>query len=174
LSLSSPGHDREIGGDAPAKTIGLWNGVSLVIGLQIGSGIFSSPGVVLANASSVGASLVVWIVGGLLAWTGASSFAELGTMIPLNGGAQAYLAYAYSPLVAYLYTWTAVIVLKPGSNAIILLIFGEYLNRQEGLPSSEQPSNTIPLGSCFTRQTQMLPRTRYPHGPSSSPPSWPC
>ncbi|KDN34597.1 hypothetical protein RSAG8_12296, partial [Rhizoctonia solani AG-8 WAC10335] len=129
VSLSSPGHDREIGGDAPAKTIGLWNGVSLVIGLQIGSGIFSSPGVVLANASSVGASLVVWIVGGLLAWTGASSFAELGTMIPLNGGAQAYLAYAYSPLVAYLYTWTAVIVLKPGSNAIILLIFGEYLNR---------------------------------------------
>ncbi|KAH7341045.1 amino acid/polyamine transporter I [Rhizoctonia solani] len=85
--------------------------------------------VVIANASSVGASLVVWIVGGLLAWTGASSFAELGTMIPLNGGAQAYLAYAYSPLVSYLYTWTAVIVLKPGSNAIILLIFGEYLNR---------------------------------------------
>ncbi|EUC61696.1 amino acid transporter [Rhizoctonia solani AG-3 Rhs1AP] len=124
LSLSSAGHDREIAGDAPAKTIGLWNGVSLVIGLQIGSGIFSSPGVVVANASSVGASLVVWIVGGLLAWTGASSFTELGTMIPLNGGAQAYLAYAYSPLVSYLYTWTAVIVLKPGGNAIILLIFG--------------------------------------------------
>ncbi|KAF8744188.1 Amino acid permease, partial [Rhizoctonia solani] len=132
LSLSSAGPDRETGGDAPAKTIGLWNGVALVIGLQIGSGIFSSPGVVVANASSVGASLVVWVVGGLLAWTGArhsSSFAELGTMIPLNGGAQAYLAYAYSPLVSYLYTWTAVIVLKPGGNAIILLIFGEYLNR---------------------------------------------
>ena len=45
-------------------------------------------------------------------------------MIPLNGGAQAYLAYAYNPLISYLYTWTAVTVLKPGGNAIIALIFG--------------------------------------------------
>ncbi|KAG8746914.1 hypothetical protein FRC10_003085 [Ceratobasidium sp. 414] len=47
-------------------------------------------------------------------------------MVPLNGGAQAYLAYAYNPLVSYLYTWTAVGVLKPGSNAIIALIFGLF------------------------------------------------
>lgn len=45
-------------------------------------------------------------------------------MIPLNGGAQAYLAYAYNPLVSYLFTWTAITALKPGSNAIIALIFG--------------------------------------------------
>lgn len=44
---------------------------------------------VIANTHSVGASLVVWVVAGLLAWTGASSFAELGTAIPLNGGPQA-------------------------------------------------------------------------------------
>jgi len=56
-----------------------------------GSGIFSSPGVVTLNTGSVGASLLVWIVSGILAWTGASSFAELGAAIPLNGGAQAYL-----------------------------------------------------------------------------------
>jgi hypothetical protein len=48
----------------------------------------SSPGVAIANTNSVGASLVVWLVAGLLAWTGASSFAELGTAIPLNGGPQ--------------------------------------------------------------------------------------
>jgi len=48
----------------------------------------SSPGVAIANTKSVGASRVVWLVAGLLAWTGASSFAELGTAIPLNGGPQ--------------------------------------------------------------------------------------
>jgi hypothetical protein len=48
----------------------------------------SSPGVAIANTNSVGASLVVWLIAGLLAWTGASSFAELGTAIPLNGGPQ--------------------------------------------------------------------------------------
>ncbi|KAG8719789.1 hypothetical protein FRC09_010618 [Ceratobasidium sp. 395] len=129
LSLSAASAERDIDDVAPAKTIGFANGVALVVGAQIGSGIFSAPGVVVANTESVGASLVVWAASALLAWTGASCFAELGTMVPLNGGAQAYLAYAYNPLVSYLYTWTAVGVLKPGSNAIIALIFGEYLNR---------------------------------------------
>ncbi|KAJ7582671.1 amino acid permease-domain-containing protein [Mycena floridula] len=111
------------------KSIGLVNGIALIVGLQIGSGIFSSPGVVVANTNSVGASLIVWLISGLLAWTGASSFAELGSAIPQNGGAQAYLQYAYGPLVSYLFAWTAIIALKPGGNAVISLIFAEYLNR---------------------------------------------
>ncbi|CCM02379.1 uncharacterized protein FIBRA_04474 [Fibroporia radiculosa] len=104
-------------------------GVALIMGLQIGSGIFSSPGVVVANTQSVGASLVVWLAAGLLAWTGASSFAELGASIPVNGGAQAYLQYSYGPLVSYLFAWTAISALKPGGNAVISLIFAEYMNR---------------------------------------------
>ena len=67
--------------------------------------------------------MTVWIAAGILGWTGASSFAELGTSIPVNGGAQAYLAYAYGPLMSYLYTWTSM-VLKPGSVGVIGLIFG--------------------------------------------------
>lgn len=88
-----------IGGSA------LTSGMALVVGMQVGSGIFSSPGVVVASVGSTGASLLVWFVSGLLAWTGArydeglasannSSFAELGCAIPLSGGAQAYLAYS--------------------------------------------------------------------------------
>jgi amino acid transporter len=82
----------------------------------------SSPGVVVANANSVGASLMVWLVSGILAWTGASSFAELGSAIPQNGGAQAYLSYAYGPLVSYLFAWTAIIALKPGEGYHIAAI----------------------------------------------------
>lgn len=78
--------------------LGLAEAIALVIGMQVGSGIFSSPGVIVHSTKSVGSSLIVWLVSGLLAWTGASSFAELGSAIPLNGGAQAYLAYAVSSL----------------------------------------------------------------------------
>jgi amino acid transporter len=77
----------------------------------------SSPGVVAANTGTIGASLTVWALSGVLAWTGASSFAELGSAIPLNGGAQAYLAYSYGPLVSYLFAWTAISALKPGAPA---------------------------------------------------------
>ncbi|KAF9264655.1 amino acid transporter [Marasmius fiardii PR-910] len=131
LPLSSSLADDTIlqGESGQEKSIGLWNGVALIVGLQIGSGIFSSPGIVVSNTKSVGASLTVWLVSGLLAWTGASSFAELGSAIPQNGGAQAYLSYAYGPLVSYLFAWTAIIALKPGSNAVISLIFAEYINR---------------------------------------------
>lgn len=70
---------------------------------------------VVANVHSVGASLLVWLAAGLLSWTGASSYAELGSAIPQNGGPQAYLAYAYGPLVSYLFAWTSIIALRPGS-----------------------------------------------------------
>ena len=53
------------------KTVTYWSGLSLVVGLQIGSGIFSSPALVNRNAGSVGMSLIVWIIAGCLAWTGA-------------------------------------------------------------------------------------------------------
>lgn len=111
------------------KTLTYVNGLSIVIGLVIGSGIFSSPGQITAAVGSLGASLFVWFLGGVLAWTGAASYAELGGAMPLNGGSQVYLAKIFGELSGFLFTWCAVIVLKPGSAAINSIIFGEYLVR---------------------------------------------
>ncbi|KAL1963154.1 hypothetical protein VTN77DRAFT_8587 [Rasamsonia byssochlamydoides] len=111
------------------KSLTYLNGLSLIVGLIIGSGIFSSPSQVNANAGSPGASLIVWAVAGLLAWTGAASYAELGGAIPLNGGAQMYLSKIFGELMGFLFAWCAVFVLKPGSAAIIAIIFGEYVVR---------------------------------------------
>lgn len=111
------------------KSLTYLNGLSLVIGLIIGSGIFSSPSQVNKNAGSPGASLIIWVVAGVLAWTGAASYAELGGAIPLNGGAQVYLSKIFGEWAGFLFTWCAVTVLKPGSAAIIAIIFGEYLVR---------------------------------------------
>ncbi|KAH6642747.1 large neutral amino acids transporter small subunit 2 [Boeremia exigua] len=111
------------------KSLTFVNGLSLVIGLIIGSGIFSSPSQVNKNAGSPAASLLVWATAGVLAWTGAASYAELGGAIPLNGGAQVYLSKIFGEWAGFLFTWCAVTVLKPGSAAIIAIIFGEYLVR---------------------------------------------
>ena len=111
------------------KTLTYLNGLSLIVGLIIGSGIFSSPSQVNANSGSPGAALIVWAIAGILAWTGGASYAELGGAIPLNGGAQVYLAKIFGELFGFLFTWCAVIVLKPGSTAIISIIMGEYVVR---------------------------------------------
>ncbi|GAK63612.1 L-methionine transporter [Moesziomyces antarcticus] len=123
-------HTRNYSRDRVAeRRVTLIDGIALTIGVQIGSGIFSSPGVVTLNTGSIGASIVIWLLSGLLAWSGASSFAELGASIPLNGGSQAYLNYSFGPLSAFLYTWSALTALKPGAGAIIATIFGEYVAR---------------------------------------------
>ncbi|KAI5307059.1 hypothetical protein KEM56_005115 [Ascosphaera pollenicola] len=109
------------------KTLTYLNGMSLVISCIIGSGIFSSPGRVTAGVGSSGAAIIVWVSAGILAWTGAASYAELGGTIPLNGGAQVYLAKIFGEWVGFSYTWCAVLVLKPGSQGIISIILGEYV-----------------------------------------------
>ncbi|KAL6229697.1 hypothetical protein BDW75DRAFT_235002 [Aspergillus navahoensis] len=131
------------------KTLTYINGLSLVVGLVIGSGIFSSPSQVNANAGSPGGALIAWLVAGLLAWTGAASYAELGGAIPLNGGAQAYLSKIFGELAGFLFTWCAVLVLKPGSAAIISIIFGEYVVRAILGAEVEQISPWINKGVAF-------------------------
>jgi hypothetical protein len=128
------------------KSLTYLNGLSLVVGLIIGSGIFSSPGEVVARAGSPGASLIVWLIAGVLAWTGAASYAELGGAIPLNGGAQIYLTKIFGELAGFLFMWCAVLVLKPGSTAIIAIIFGEYLVRAAIGAEAEQVSGWINKG----------------------------
>src|SRR5215470_13192385 len=76
-------------------TMGLFSGMAMVVGLMIGSGIFSTPGIILTSVGSPGLSLLVWVIGGAVTYCGALSFVELGTMLPKSGGEQAYLDYAF-------------------------------------------------------------------------------
>lgn len=75
-----------------------------------------SPGrVVVQKVGSPGLALVIWIIGGLLAMTGALCYIELGCAIPESGGEFAYLKAAYGDAVAFLFTWNCALVAKPAS-----------------------------------------------------------
>lgn len=60
-------------------------------------------------------------------FAGALSYVELGTMIPKSGAEYPYLMEAFHPVLAYLYAWTSVLILKPSAVAIICLVFAEYV-----------------------------------------------
>lgn len=109
------------------RTLGLWNGVSIIIGIIIGSGIFVSPKGVLLESGSVGVALVVWILSGVLAMLGALCFAELGTSISTSGGEYTYIRLAYGETLGFLYLWVCVMIIMPCSNAISALTFANYL-----------------------------------------------
>ena len=75
--------------------------VLIVVGTVIGSGIFLVPGnVIRASGGSVGAALIVWLVGGVLSLLGALTYGELGARKPGAGGLYTYLRDAFGPVVA--------------------------------------------------------------------------
>lgn len=75
-----PGHH-----DTFAPTLGASAAYGILVSIVIGSGVFTSPGSIDTNVPSPGMALVMWLLGGVLAWAGASTLAELGTAIPGPG-----------------------------------------------------------------------------------------
>ncbi len=105
------------------------DGLALVISLQIGSGIFTVPSQVAQFVATPGWAIVCWFLAGLLVWTGAASFIELGLRVPRNGGIQEYLRACYGDHAGFLFTWTWVVLAKPASQAAIATIAANYLCR---------------------------------------------
>ncbi|ODN00877.1 Large neutral amino acids transporter small subunit 2 [Orchesella cincta] len=109
------------------KELGLLEGVAIILGIIIGSGIFISPKGVVEEAHSVGLTLVIWSMTGVLSMIGAVCYAELGTTIPKSGGDYAYIYEAFGPLPAFLFLWDANVVFVPTTNAIMGLTFANYV-----------------------------------------------
>ncbi|KAM7366362.1 hypothetical protein PAMP_015809 [Pampus punctatissimus] len=119
--------EKDSGGVALKKEIGLVSACGIIVGNIIGSGIFVSPKGVMENASSVGVALVVWIVTGIITAIGALCYAELGVTIPKSGGDYSYVKDIFGGLAGFLRLWIAVLVIYPTNQAVIALTFSNYV-----------------------------------------------
>jgi APA family basic amino acid/polyamine antiporter len=108
------------------KRVNLFDGISIVSGAMIGSGIFIVSADIARNVGAPGWLLVVWLITGILTIIGALSYGELASMMPHVGGQYVYLKEAYHPLIGFLFGWTTFLVIECGTIAAVAVAFAKF------------------------------------------------
>ena len=109
------------------RDLGLAAAVSVVVGSMIGVGIFLGPRVIATHLPTPGLVMLAWVLGGLLVFCGALTYAELGAAFPESGGIYAYVRRAFGPLPAFLTGWSGFAIGKAASVSALAVAFGEFL-----------------------------------------------
>jgi APA family basic amino acid/polyamine antiporter len=121
--------------DIDAGTLGLWDAVSLVVGIVVGTAIFRSSPMVFANTSSPLAALGAWTLGGVLSLVGALCYAELATTYPRSGGDYEYLTRAFGRWAGFLFGWAQLTAVFAANLGAMAFAFGDYGTQLLGLGS---------------------------------------
>jgi amino acid transporter len=112
-----------------APRLGLWDTVSIIIGIVVGTAIFRTSTLVFDQSGGPWAAMALWLVGGAIAWCGAVCYAELATTYPRDGGDYEYLNRAFGPWCGFLFGWAQLTTVVSGNIAIMAYAFADYAVR---------------------------------------------
>ena len=112
--------------DQMKKTVGVPQGLALVVGMIIGSGVFLKPSIVLRDAGSPVMALAAWLIGGIITLCAALSVAEIASNIPRAGGLYTYLEELYGKKWGFLLGWVQSVISYPASVAAQAIAFAVY------------------------------------------------
>src|SRR5256885_12400593 len=101
------------------RSLRLFDGLAMVVGIMVGSGIFRTPGLVAAQLGRPWLTFVAWVAGGALALLGALCFAELATRHPAAGGKHVYVREAFGPRAGFVVGWVEGLAIYPVAIAAI-------------------------------------------------------
>lgn len=124
------------------KSIGLPEAIATISGVIIGSGIFMTPGIILQEVGSFGASILVWAFCGLFTLSSTLTYMELALIINESGGEYPYCYKAYGDIIGFLCAFGLAFIAKPATCVIMLYTFSEYFCALF-LPESQIPQAMI-------------------------------
>ena len=135
--------DTEAG---PKWSISLKDVIALILGVVIGAGIFKTPSMIAANTGKEDLFFLAWLAGGIISLIGALCYAELATAYPHPGGDYHYLTRAFGKRIGFLFVWSRMTVIQPGSIAMLAFVLADYISTILPLgPSAHFLAAAIPV-----------------------------
>ncbi|HEX2747025.1 MAG TPA: amino acid permease, partial [Verrucomicrobiales bacterium] len=116
---------------SPAR-VPLIAAVAIVVGNMVGTGIFSSLSYQVGDIPSGFPILLLWLIGGVISFFGAVSYAELAAAFPRSGGEYQLLSRVYHPGIGFVAGWVSMIAAFPAPVAAAALVFGRQIRDLAG------------------------------------------
>ncbi len=113
---------------APAHTFPALTAAAVVLANMVGTGVFTSLGFQLENLQSGFVLLLLWVVGGLTALSGALCYAELGAALPRSGGEYHFIRHAWHPALGFAAGWVSSTIGFAAPVALAAMTFAAYLS----------------------------------------------
>jgi APA family basic amino acid/polyamine antiporter len=108
------------------RELGLYSATLVVIANMVGTGIFTTSGLVARELGHPSAMLACWLVGGVFALCGAFCYGELGSMFPRAGGEYVFIRESLGRITAFLSGWISLIVGFSAPLAASAIAFAVY------------------------------------------------
>lgn len=108
------------------RTLGLFEGITILIGITIGAGIYSTPQIIANYQDTFMSIILLWIVVGGFVFIGGLIYAELGTRLPNVGGEYVYLSRAFGPYVGFIFGWAQLFIIRTSPAAGLAIITVNY------------------------------------------------
>ena len=115
------------------RHIKLIHAIAMIVGGVAGSGIFISPTGVTQHVGSVGASLITWVLCGIMNLLLALCYAEMGTSMPVAGGDVTFIYKTLGAFPSFLCLWAAVVLVGPVTGALMGRTVGTYFSQLIGM-----------------------------------------
>ena len=139
------------------KNLNLLHCVSFILGSILGADIFFTPqGVLLNSSGSIGITLIIWIVCGIVCLLAAACYAELATTFRKSGGEFTFLYAAFGDRPAFVQVWMALIIGRTGGMAMMSVAFSSVIGRVLYTGCGSPPDNIINLIAAVTLSKSRL------------------
>jgi APA family basic amino acid/polyamine antiporter len=112
----------------PKPHLSMWTSASFIVASMIGTGVFTSLGYQLLEINTIFPLLLLWLIGGIIAFCGALTYGELATTYPRSGGEYSLLSTILHPSLGFGAGLVSATIGFAAPGVLAAIALGSYLS----------------------------------------------